>query len=80
MTQNAQNTVNAEQLCEFVHQRFVDKQKTAGLTEYRSHDDENIMVPWAQLSTAAQNRYREYCQWHLDGIQEQTPKTKGAGS
>jgi hypothetical protein len=72
--------INLNQLCEFVHAQVVENKKNNGEKSFQAHDGEELMVPWSQLSQSAQNRYREYAQWHIDGITEQTVKTKTAGA
>lgn len=84
MTPNQQ----LDTICAHVHGSFVTFQQKEGNSSYQSHDSEELMVPWNQLSDAAKNRYRQFCQWYLSALEDggvdlaalQQPKTKTAGA
>jgi hypothetical protein len=75
MTTTQAQTPGTDRICERVHQSFVDFQKNQGNNSYVSHGDEELMVSWNQLSEEAKNRYRQFCQWHIDALNQETGLT-----
>lgn len=91
MTQT-QSPQYLDNICELVHQQFMEAEKSQGTKEYLSHNDENILVPWNQLSPQAQERQRQWCIRHLNAfeqvsgqnlrtqLEQAQPKSKAAGA